>query len=449
MANKKEETKEKVTKKASKAEPKEKETKVEEKESNVHKVDVTINGDMWKKTLDKVFLEKQKTVRVDGFRQGKVPRSVFEKKFGKEALYLDAADKLVEAAFVKAMAGKGYNPVVKPSVALKDVSDEGCVFTFTITERPIVNIKKYKGLNIKPKKVTVTEEEIEHELGHLVERFAELVSKDKDAKVENGDITIIDFEGFKDGKPFDGGKGENYSLEIGSNTFIPGFEEKMIGMKAGEERDIDLTFPEDYNAKDLAGKDVVFKVKVHEIKTKENRKMDKDFFEDLGIEGVDTEAKLKKHIKEQITARKEKEAEDEYVDELLETVSKNVEIDIPEDLVEAEIDRLMGRFEDQVRSQGLSLDLYFHFTNSTREDLRNQFEKEAYQNILYRFMLDELAKLEHVEVTEEEAKVEADELAKKYNMKKEEFLDKFGGMDFVKYDLEVRRVIDLLKEYNK
>ena len=454
---KKEETKEKVTKKTAttkaapkkKEEPKEVAEKKEVKETNVHKVEVKIDGDAWKNAVDKVFLEKQKTARVDGFRKGKVPRSVFEKKFGKESLYLDAADKVVEVAFVKAMAGKGYNPVIKPSVSLKDVSDTECVFEFTITEKPIINIKTYKGLNIKPRKVEVTDEEIEHELGHILERYTELVSKDEDSKIENGDVAIIDFEGFKDGKPFAGGKGENYSLEIGSNTFIPGFEEKMIGMKIGEEKDLDLTFPKDYSAKDLAGKDVVFKVKVHEIKTKQDRELDEDFFEDLGIEGVNSEASLKKHIKEEITTRKEKEVENDYVDELLEAVAKNVEIDIPEDLVEEEINRLMHRFEDQVRSQGLSLDLYFHFSNTTKEDLRNQFEKEAYTNVLYRFMLDEISELEHVEVTDEEAEQAAEDLSKKYGMTKDQFLENYGGMDFVKYDVEVRKVIDLLKEYNK
>ena len=447
---KKEETKAKATKKKEETKEEVAKAKKESKEvkTNIHKVDITIDGDIWKNAVDKVFKEKQKTARVDGFRAGKVPRSVFERKFGKEALYLDAADQVLDKAYVKAMTGSGYNPIIKPSVSLKDVSDKECVFEFTITERPIVNIKKYKGLNIQPKKVEVSEEEVEHELGHMLERYTELAVKEN-GTIENGDVAIIDFEGFKNGKPFNGGKGENYSLEIGSNTFIPGFEEKMLGMKVGEERDLDLTFPKDYNAKDLAGKDVVFKVKVHEIKTKQNRKLDEDFFEDLGIEGVDSEAKLKKHIKDEIKAHKEKEAEDEYVDDLLEAVSKNVEIDIPEDLVEEEINRLMKRFEDQVRSQGISLDLYCHFTNSTKEDLRNQFEKEAYTNVLYRFMLDEITELEHVEVSDKEAEDAAVDLAKKYNMEKDEFLKKFGGMDYVKYDVEVRKVIDLLKEYNK
>ena len=423
--------------------------KEETKKTSTHEVEVKIEGDSWKKALDATFKQKQKTVKVDGFRQGKVPRNVYEKRFGKESLYLDAADKVIEEAYDKAMTESKLIPIVKPSVELKDISEEGCVFVFKITTKPSVEVKKYKGLNVKPKKVEVTKEEIEHEKGHVLERFMELVTKDDKGKVENGDVAIIDFEGFKDGVAFDGGKGENYSLEIGSNTFIPGFEDALIGMKSGDEKDINLTFPKEYGAKELAGKDVVFKVKVHEIKTKQAREFDKELFEDLGIEGVDSEEKLNDFIKESLQKRKEVSAENEYVDELLETVAKNVEVDIPEELVEEEVDRLMERFENQVRSQGISLDLYYQFSNTKEEDLRNDMEKDAYTNVLYRLMLEEIAKKEKVEVTQEELENETEKLAKEYKMSKEEFLKEFGGTEFVKYDVEIHKVIELLKELNK
>lgn len=419
----------------------------ETKKNNVHEINVKIEGENWTKALDKAFKEKQKNVKVDGFRKGKVPREIFEKKFGKESLYIDAADMVLQDAYMKAMEESKLIPVVQPAVELKGLSDEGAEFTFKIVTKPEVKVNKYKGLNIKPEKVEVTDEEINHELGHLLERYTELVTKE--GKVENGNIAIIDFEGFKDDVAFEGGKGENYSLEIGSNTFIPGFEEQVIGMKVGEEKDLNLTFPEDYGAKDLAGAAVVFKVKVNEIKEKKTRELDEDFFEDLGMEGIDSEEKLKAEIKASITAQKEMEVENKYVDTILEEVGKNVEVDIPEEMVNEEVNRLMGRFEEQMKMQGISLELYYQFTQSTEADLRNQMEKEAFNNVLYRLMLEEIMTLEKVEVSEDDANKEAEELAKKYQMDKEGFLKEFGGIEMIQYDLEMRKTIDLLKEYNK
>ena len=414
---------------------------------NIHEVSIKIEGKEWETAVDKAFKVKQKTAKVDGFRKGKVPRNVYENKFGKESLYFEAANSLVPVAYDKMMAESKLEPVARPSVDIKDISDKGVEFNFKVITKPEVTVKKYKGLNIKPDKVEVTEEEINHELGHLLERYTELVVKD--GTVENGDVAIIDFEGFKDGVAFEGGKGENYSLEIGSGSFIPGFEEGVIGMKVGDEKDLDLTFPEDYGVEDLAGAKVVFKVKVNEIKQKQTRELDKDFFDDLGMEGIDTEEKLKDEIKASIQAQKEMDAENAYIDKILEEVSKNVEVEIPEEMVEDEIDHLMEHFEQQIKMQGLSLDLYYQFTGSDEKALRSQMEKEAYKNVLYRFMLEEVGILEKVEVTLEEAEKEAESLAEKYQMKKEDFLEKMGGLDLIQYDLKMHKTIDLLKELNK
>ena len=431
-----------------------KETKVEKVEetrkepANIHKVNVKVEGADWTKALDQAFAKKQKTVKVDGFRTGKVPRDIFEKKFGKEALFLDAADMSVQVAYIKAMTDSKLIPVVQPEVDIKSIDENGVEFVFTITTKPEVVVKKYKGLNVKPGKVEVTDEEVNHELGHLLERYTELVVKEE-GKVENGDIAVIDFEGFKDGVAFDGGKGENYSLEIGSNTFIPGFEDQVIGMSTGEEKDLNVTFPEEYGAADLAGQAVVFKVKVNEIKQKVARELDEEFFEDLGMEGINSEEALKEQIKESIKAQKDMEVENKYVDDLLETVAKNVEVDVPQAMVDEEVDRLLERFEEQMKMQGISLDLYYQFTQSNEEALRSQMEKEAYNNVLYRLMLEQIMTEEKIEVTKEEAEKEAEELAKKYQMNKDEFLKQFGGIDMVQYDLEVRKTIELLKELNK
>jgi len=427
----------------------EKKKKEEKKEvKNIHEVNVTIEGKEWTDAQDAAFKKLQKTAKVDGFRKGKVPKDIYIKNFGETNLLFEAAESCLQSAYVKAMEESKLIPVVQPSVDIKNLDNKKVEFLFKIITKPELKIKKYKGLKIEKDKVEVTDEEVNHELGHLLEKYTELVTKDK-GKVEEGNIAVIDFEGFKDGEAFDGGKGENYSLEIGSNTFIPGFEEQVKGMKVGEEKDINLTFPEDYGAKDLAGKDVVFKVKVNAIKEKKARELDEDFFEDLGMEGIDSEDKLKEEIKNSIKAQKEMEEENKYIDKILEEVSKNVEVNIPEEMVEEEINRLIGRLEEQMKMQGISLDMYYQFTGTSKEQLRSQMEKEAYSNVLYRLMLEEVAKLESIVVTEEEADKEADDLATKYQMKKEDFLKQFGGLDMIQYDLEMRKTIDKLKELNK
>lgn len=414
---------------------------------NVHEIVIKMEGDVWEKALDGAFKKRQKEAKVDGFRKGKVPRDIYEKHFGKESLFIDAADALLQDAYDKAMEESKLVPVVQPGVDLKSLDENGVEFIFKLITKPELKIKKYQGLSIKPEKVKVEKEEIEHELSHVLERFTEVTIKD--GNVENGDIAVIDFEGFKDGVAFDGGKGENYSLEIGSNTFIPGFEEQLIGMKAGEEKEIEVTFPEDYNAEDLKGAKATFKVKVNDVKEKVAREMDEEFFQDLGMEGIDSEEKLRKEIENNIKTQKEAEAENNYVDRLLEAVSKNVEVDIPQEMVDEETDRLLKRFAQQLQMQGISLDVYYQFTQTSEVDLREQLEKEAYQNVLYRLMLEEIMNLEKIEVSEEDAQKEAMELAKKYGIEKEQLLSEFGGIDMIQYDLEMRKTIDALKELNK
>jgi len=411
-------------------------------------LEVKIEGERWNKANDQAFDKAVKNVTVDGFRKGKCPKDVFLKKYGKESLYMDAAETLVGEAYDEVVKNnKDLVPVVQPRVDIKEINEDGVVFAFTFITAPKVNVKKYKGLKVKQDKVTVSKEEVEHEISHLLEKYSELVIKD--GKVENGDIAIIDFEGFKDGVAFDGGKGENYSLEIGSNTFIPGFEDQIIGMKKEEEKDIKVTFPKEYGAEDLAGCDAVFKVKVNEIKQKKARELDEDFFEDLGMDGVNSKETLEKEIKENLKVNKEREAENKYVDQLLEEVSKNVDVDIPEEMVDDEIHHMIHQFEQQLQMQGLSLDMYYKFTNSNHEALHQQMEKEAYQHVLYRLMLEEISKLEKVEITDKDVDDEIKSLEEKYGMKKEEILKQIGSTAMIKYDLEMRKVIDILKEANK
>ena len=418
-----------------------------EKNKNRHEFTIKIEGEDWEKALDKAFVKRNKTAKIDGFRPGKAPKDVFLKHYGKERLYFDAADSLVSEAYAKMLEQEKVVPVVEPKIDVKSIDETGVEYVFTIITKPEVEIKKYKDLKVVKDEVKVTKEEIEEEISHLLERYTELVTKE--GKVENGNVAVIDFEGFKDGVAFEGGKGENYNLEIGSNTFIPGFEEQLIGMETGEEKEINVTFPEEYGSAELAGQKAVFKVKVNEIKEKQVRELDEEFFEDLGMEGVNSRETLEKELEEHLKSHKEMDAENKYVDELLDKIAENTKVDIPEEMVDEEIHRLIHRFEEQLRMQGISLDLYYEFTKSTHEDLHQQFEKEAYKNTLYRLILEELVKLENIEVTLEDGEEEADKLAVKYNMKKEDLLKEFGGLDMIMYDLEIRRVFDKLKEYNK
>lgn len=410
-------------------------------------IEIVIDGKEWKEALDKAFKKANKTAKIDGFRPGKAPKEVFIKKYGKASLYMDAADEASDLAYQKML--KDYKDdvaelVARPEIALKDVDDDKITFIFTLTLRPTVKLGKYTGLGIKKDEVKASEKEIADAIEHMRERYAEDVIKE--GKIENGDIAVIDFEGFVDGVPFDGGKSENYSLKIGSGTFIPGFEEGLIGLKSGDEKDVKVKFPDDYHADDLKGKDALFKVKVHEVKEVKIPELDKDFFDDLGMEGITTKEELEAQISENIIVQKESQAENKYYDDLLEAAAKNVEVDIPEAMISEELDRMVGQYSDHLRMQGITLEQFYKLTNSDEAALKDQMRPEAIKRITYRLMLEEIAKKEKIEIDDKEAQEEAKKIAEKYQMKEEEFLKTFGGIDIVKYDMRMRKAMEILKK---
>ena len=410
-------------------------------------IEIVIDGKEWKEALDKAFKKANKTAKIDGFRPGKAPKEVFIKKYGKASLYMDAADEASDLAYQKML--KDYKDdvaelVARPEIALKDVDDDKITFIFTLTLRPTVKLGKYTGLGIKKDEVKASEKEIADAIDHMRERYAEDVIKE--GKIENGDIAVIDFEGFVDGVPFDGGKSENYSLKIGSGTFIPGFEEGLIGLKSGDEKDVKVKFPEDYHADDLKGKDAIFKVKVHEVKEVKIPELDKDFFDDLGMEGITTKEELEAQISENIIVQKESQAENKYYDELLEAAAKNVEVDIPEAMISEELDRMVNQYSDHLKMQGITLEQFYKLTNSDEAALKDQMRPEAIKRITYRLMLEEIAKKEKIEIDDKEAQEEAKKLAEKYQMKEDEFLSAFGGIDIVKYDMRMRKAMEILKK---
>lgn len=413
---------------------------------NIKEIEIKVEGKEWEEALDKAFKEANKKAKIDGFRPGHAPKEVFIKKYGEQALYMDAAEAVVDGAYEKMLKENEKDLedlVARPDVQVKEINGEGVTFNFVLTMRPEVKLGDYKKINVKREKAKVTAEEIEDTIENIRHRYAEDVLKD--GEIKDGDVAVIDFEGFVDGVAFEGGKGENYSLKIGSGTFIPGFEEQLIGLKSGDEKDVEVTFPEDYHAEDLKGKKATFKVKVHEVKEVKVPELDKDFFEDLGMEGVDTKEKLEAKISESILTNKESELENKYIDELLESAAKDTEVDIPEVMIDDELERMIREYDSHLRSQGITLEQFYKFTNSDEEALKSQMRPEAARRVKHRLMLEEIAKQEKIEISDEEANKEAERLAENYQIKKEEFLQMFGGLDLVKYDLKMRKAIDVLK----
>ena len=413
---------------------------------NIKEIEIKVEGKEWKEALDKAFKEANKKAKIDGFRPGHAPKEVFIKKYGEQALYMDAAEAVVDGAYEKMLKENEKDLedlVARPDVQVKEINGEGVTFNFVLTMRTEVKLGDYKKINVKREKAKVTAEEIEDTIENIRHRYAEDVLKD--GEIKDGDVAVIDFEGFVDGVAFEGGKGENYSLKIGSGTFIPGFEEQLIGLKSGDEKDVEVTFPEDYHAEDLKGKKATFKVKVHEVKEVKVPELDKDFFEDLGMEGVDTKEKLEAKISESILTNKESELENKYIDELLEAAAKDTEVDIPEVMIDDELERMIREYDSHLRSQGITLEQFYKFTNSDEEALKSQMRPEAARRVKHRLMLEEIAKQEKIEISDEEANKEAERLAENYQIKKEEFLQMFGGLELVKYDLKMRKAIDVLK----
>lgn len=414
---------------------------------NEKEIKMELEGKEWEKCLDKAFHKNNKKAKIDGFRPGKAPKDVFIKKYGIESLFMDAADEAIYVAYDKVISENKDildKLVARPDINIESIDEKKIVLKFVLTMRPEVKLGKYTDLGVKKAKATATKKEIEESIDNMRSRYAEDVIKD--GEIASGDIAVINFEGFVDGKPFEGGKGENYSLKIGSGTFIPGFEEQLIGLKALDDKDVKVTFPEDYHAEDLKGKDAVFKVKVIEVKEVSVPELDKDFFDDLGMEGVTTKEELEETLKKNIIARKEMENENKYLDDLLEAAAKNTEVDVPEVMVKEELDRMIKDYSDHLKMQGITLEQFYQFTNSDESALKDQMREEANKRIVYRLMLEEIAKKEKIEISDDEAQKEAKVLAEKYGVSEEEFLMNFGGLDIVKYDLRMRRAMDILKK---
>jgi trigger factor len=389
-------------------------------------------------------------VNVPGFRKGKVPRVIFEKRFGVEALYQDALDILLPEAYEAAVKETGIEPVDRPEIDIEQLEKgKPLIFKATVTVKPEVKLGEYKGLEVEEKDFSVKPEDVDAELEKMRKQQGQLEVVE-DGTVEKGDRVIIDFEGFIDGEAFEGGKAENYTLEIGSGTFIPGFEDQLVGMKLGEEKDVEVTFPEDYHAKELAGKPAVFKVKLHEIKRLNLPELDDEFAQD--VSEFDTLAELKADIEKNLNEKAEKEKENYIRNELVELAAKNAEVDIPEVMIDHEVENMLHQFEQRLMYQGLNLDLYAQFTGQDKDAIKEQFKEDAEKRVRANLVLEAIAKAENIEVTEEEIEQEIKDMAKEMGREVDDvrrILEAQGAMESVKEQLRVKKTIDLLVSNSK
>ena len=413
---------------------------------NVKEITITIEGESWQKALDKSFKKRNKEVKIDGFRKGTAPKEVYIKNFGLESLFMDAVDFVMDEAYQKALEEAKMAPVVEPKLDITEINENKVTFKFTIVSKPEVTLGEYKNLGLKKEKAKVSKEEIDAEVKRIRDQFAEIAPKE-DGMVEVGDTAVIDFEGFVDGKSLDGGKGENYPLEIGSHTFIPGFEEGIVGMKVGDTKELKLKFPDDY-VEDLKGKDVLFNVTLREIKQRIIPELNEEFYQDLGYDNIKTEEEFFSEVEKVLIDRKNAEIDDEFVEKCLDKASSNMKVEINLEIIDDEVHRMIHQFEEQLRMQGIKMEDYMAITGMTHEKLHEQMEPEATKRVKYRYLLEAIAEAEKIDFSEDEVQARAKEMAENYGITEEELLNAYGSLEVVKYDMKMHRAIEILKENN-
>ena len=379
---------------------------------NEVKLSFTIEASKFEEAIQKVYVKSAKYFNIPGFRKGKAPYKIVEKQYGAQIFYEDAFNEVAGEVYEKELTDAKIEAVSRPEIDIIQMEKgKDLIFTAVVQTKPEVTLGKYKGIELKKVEYNVEEKDIDHEIGHMQERNARLVNVE-DRPVEKNDTTVIDFEGFVDGVAFEGGKAENHELVIGSNTFIPGFEDQIIGMKIGEEKDINVTFPEEYFSKDLAGKAAVFKVKLHEIKKKELPVVDDEFAKD--VSEFDTIKELKASIKEKLEEENKNKAKYETEEEAIKTVCDNTEIDIPSGMIETETDNMIKDIEQRLMYQGLNFAQYLQMMGKTEEDMRKEMKEQAERQVKTKLVLGAIVEAEKIEATDEEVKAKLEEMATMY-----------------------------------
>ncbi|MED1917247.1 trigger factor [Bacillus thuringiensis] len=422
----------------------------EKVENNQGVLTIEVDATQVDAALDQAFKKVVQKVQVPGFRKGKVPRKMFESRFGVESLYQDALDILLPTAYGQAVREAGIEPVDRPEVDVTQMEQgKNLIFKATVTVKPEVKLGDYKGLSIEEKDFSVTEESVDAELTRMQERHAELVAVEEGA-AQTGDIAVIDFEGFQDGVAFEGGKAEDYSLELGSGTFIAGFEEQLAGLNIGEEKEITVTFPEEYHSPNLAGKEAVFQVKLNSLKRKNLPTLDDEFAKD--VSEFDTLEELKADTKKKLEEKTAQE-KDQYVrEQLVLKAAESAEIDLPAVMVEHELDQMVNEFGQRLQYQGMTLELYYQFSGMDESQLRDQLRADATSRVRTSLTLEAIGKAENIEATEEDVNAELDKLAGVYGRPADELRKIFSaqdGMVALYRDVQTRKTVDLLVAESK
>ena len=411
----------------------------EKKENSAIELVIEVSAAEFDAAINKVYNKQKKNIMVPGFRKGKVPRKMVEKMYGEQVFFEDAVEEAYPAAYDAALKEAGIVSVAYPKLEIMEISKDGFTFKALVTVQPEASVKEYKGLVVAKPEVKVTAADVKAEMKPYIDRASRLVSVDRKAK--KGDVAVIDFEGFKDGVAFEGGKGENYSLELGSGTFVPGFEEQVIGMKAGEEKDLDITFPENYTA-DLAGAAVVFKVKVNEVKERQEPALDDEFAKD--VSEFDTLDEFKKDLKEKLKARRQQQAERDYEAAVIDALLENLVCDVPEAMVDYRADKMVEEQAMRMQQNGLNFQDYLKYMGLSMDDVRAQAKTAADRAVRTALALDAVAKAEGIEVTQEELDAEVKRLAEQFNVTEEQVREVTNESD-MKQDLGSKKALELVK----
>lgn len=411
----------------------------EKKENSTYELVIEVGAAEFQAAIDKVYNRQKKNINVPGFRKGKAPRKMVEKMYGAEIFFEDAISLAYPDAYEAALKEAGIDPVAYPQLEVLDVSADGFTFKAVVTVKPEASIKDYKGLQVAKTDVKVSAADIKAELKPYIDRASRLVSVERKAK--KGDTAVIDFEGFKDGEPFQGGKGENYSLELGSGSFVPGFEEQVIGMKAGDEKELDITFPEDYAA-ELAGASVVFKVKVHEVKEKQEPEVDDEFAKD--VSEFDTLEEFKKDLGEKLKARRQEQADREFETAVIDALIEKLECDVPEAMIDYQADKMLDDYANRIQSQGIGFEDYLRMMGMTVDDMRAQSKTAAARTVRSDLALEAVAAAEGIEISDAAVDEEIGRLAEQYKME-EDKVRSIVNVDDIRRDLMMRSALDLVK----
>lgn len=416
--------------------------KSEKAEKSTVKIEFSIEKSVFDAEVEKVYRKQVKKINVPGFRPGKAPRAMIEKMYGKGVFYEDAINNLIPENYAEAVKAAELTAVGQPEIDVVSIDENGLVLSAIVPVKPECKIEGYMGIEVEKEVVTVTDEELDKEINIVRERNSREIDV-TDAPAEMGNVTKIDFEGFCDGVAFEGGKGEDYSLKLGSGSFIPGFEEQVAGHSIGEEFDVNVTFPEDYHAEELAGKPATFKVTIKSIEKIELPELDDDFAKD--VSEFDTFAEYREDLKSKIQSRHEREADAKLEESILNILIEKLEGEIPEAMFVSETENYVRDYDNRLRQSGLDLQTYFKYTGLTLESLREQLRPQAEKQVKARLALETVAALENIEVTDEELEAEFALLASNYNMEVEK-LKEFVEADMVKTDVSVRKAMKLIKE---